>query len=194
MLLLSLNIMGMGGILKLAFVRGLLDKVQPNIVFLQETLVHAEKEHAFFNLLRPPWHYCAVNSVGKSGGIFISWDSNSFELMPYLTCGRLLVTGLDLQSNRQLSLLNIYGSCSDRKLFLERLEKSGLLAQKNLVLDGDLNFTLSSEEIWGGIHTLGTLASYFINYFHMNKLIDIIPGTLMPTWGNGHAGTEALYK
>jgi hypothetical protein len=132
--------------------------------------------------------------VGKSGGLLVSWDPNSFELTPYLTCGGLLLTGLDLQSNRQLSFLNIYGPCSDRKLFWERLEKSGLLAQKNLVLAGDLNLTLSSGEIWGGIHTLGTLASFFINYFHRNKLIDIVPGTLMPTWRNGRAGTEAISK
>jgi len=106
----------------------------------------------------------------------------------------MLLTGFDLQSNRQLSFLNIYGLCSEHKSFWESLEKSGLLAQKNLILAGDLNLTPSSGDIWGGIHTLGTLASFFINYFHRNKLIDIFPGTLMLTWRNGHVGNEAISK
>ena len=100
MLLLSLNIRGMGGILKLASVRGVLDKVQPNIIFLQETLVHVEKSRAFFHILRPKWHCCAVNSVGKLGGLLVSWDPNFFELFPYLTCGGMLLTCTDMESKR----------------------------------------------------------------------------------------------
>jgi hypothetical protein len=194
MLLLSLNIRGTGGVLKLASFWGLLDKVRPNIVFLQKTLVHAEKYCAFFNLLRPRWHCCAVNSMGKSGGLLVSWDPNYFELIPYLTCGGMLLTGLNLESKRHISFLNIYGPCSERKPFWERLEKFGLLAKKNLVLVGDLNLTLSYGDIWGGTHTLGTLARFFINYFYNNKVIDIVPGTLVPTWRNDLAGTESISK
>lgn len=166
----------------------------PNIVFLQETLVHAEKARALFQLLRPSWHCCAVNSVGKSGGLLVSWDPNSFDLVPYLTCGGMLLTSIDLESKRQISLLNIYGSCSEHKQLWERLEKSGLLALKNLVIAGNLNLTLSSREIWGGTNTLGTLTSFFTNYFHKNKLIDIVPETLVPTWRNDRAGTESISK
>ena len=54
--------------------------------------------------------------------------------------------------------------------------------------------TLASGEIWGGIHTLGILVSFFINYFHRNKLIDIVPSTLIPTWRNGRVGSEAISK
>jgi len=113
--------------------------VRPNIVFLRETLVHAEKAHAFFHLLIPRCHCCVVNSVGKSGGLLVSWDPNSFDLVPYLTCGGMLLTSIDLESKRQISLLNIYGPCSVRKQLWERLEKSGLLALKNLVIASNLN-------------------------------------------------------
>jgi hypothetical protein len=43
MLLLSLNLRGTGGTLKVASVISVLDKTHPNIVFLQETLVHSKK-------------------------------------------------------------------------------------------------------------------------------------------------------
>jgi hypothetical protein len=61
MLLLSLNLRGTGGSLKLSSVRSVLDKTRPNIVFLQETLVHSEKARNFFQILRPKWYCCAVN-------------------------------------------------------------------------------------------------------------------------------------
>jgi exonuclease III len=43
MILLSLNIRGVGGTLKYASFRHLLDRVHPEIIFLQETLVHEQK-------------------------------------------------------------------------------------------------------------------------------------------------------
>jgi len=42
MILISLNIRGVGGLLKLASLRRLLDKHRPTVIFLQETLVDAE--------------------------------------------------------------------------------------------------------------------------------------------------------
>jgi hypothetical protein len=52
----------------MASMRILLSKTHPNVIFLQETLVAAEKERNFMYILRPEWMICAVSSVGKSGG------------------------------------------------------------------------------------------------------------------------------
>jgi hypothetical protein len=93
MLLLSLNIRGIGGTLKVASVRRLLDHSRPEIVFLQETLVNAQKARDFMHLLRPSWVSSVVNSVGTLGGLLVSWDPNLYELVPYLTIGGILLTG-----------------------------------------------------------------------------------------------------
>jgi exonuclease III len=53
MLLLSLNLRGIGGTLKAASVCRLLDRTRPDIVFLQETLVHEQKARDFMHYLRP---------------------------------------------------------------------------------------------------------------------------------------------
>jgi len=72
MILLSLNVIGVGGPLKLASMRRLLTKTLPNVIFLQETLVDAEKARNFMYFLRPEWMIYVVSSAGKSGGILVS--------------------------------------------------------------------------------------------------------------------------
>jgi hypothetical protein len=69
-----------------------------------------------------------------------------------------------------------------------------LVDPKKFILAGDLNLTLSSGEIWGGASSLGSLASFFNTYFHKNKLIDIVPGKVVPTWRNGRAGADFIAK
>jgi exonuclease III len=73
MILLSLNIRGVGGTLKAASFQRLLDHVRPEIIFLQETLVHEQKARDFVNMFCPSWVSCVVNSLGTSGGLLVSW-------------------------------------------------------------------------------------------------------------------------
>ena len=111
MLLLSINLRGTRGTLNLAPVHCVLDKTCPNIVFFQETLVHYDKARNFFHTLRLTWLSCVVNSVGTFGGLLVSWDPNYYDLVPFLTCGGILLKGYCLESKMQISLLNAYGPC-----------------------------------------------------------------------------------
>jgi hypothetical protein len=141
MILLSLNIRGVGGPLKLASLRRLLSKTSPNIIFLQETLVAADKARLFMNKIRPDWMICVVSVVGTSGGLLASWDPNFFVLDPYLSSGGIFLSGTSLMDNRKITLLNVYGPCQDRKAFWDSVDGSGLLAHKDLIIVGDMNFT-----------------------------------------------------
>ena len=68
MIMLSLNIRGVGGSLKLASMRRLLSKRTPHVIFLQETLMTNERARDFMHALRPDWMSCAISLVGSSGG------------------------------------------------------------------------------------------------------------------------------
>jgi hypothetical protein len=93
MILLTLNIRGVGGPLKLASFRRLVFKTSPNLIFLQETLVSAEKARSFMNKIKPDWCVCAVSVVGTSGGLLVSWDPSFFDLVPYLCIGGIFLLG-----------------------------------------------------------------------------------------------------
>jgi hypothetical protein len=78
MILLSLNIRGIGGSLKAVAFRRVLDRVRPDIIFLQETLVDDFKARNFVQAFRPSWVSSAVSSFGTSGGLLVSWDPDYF--------------------------------------------------------------------------------------------------------------------
>jgi exonuclease III len=117
MILLSLNIRGVGGPLKLSSMRRLLSTTKPDIVFLQETLVDEEKSRMFMYSLCPTWMYSAVSSVGRSGGLLAAWNPNIVDLQPYLCAGGILLTGVHIPDKRRISMINVYGPCSGRRLF-----------------------------------------------------------------------------
>jgi exonuclease III len=146
------------------------------------------------NEFRPSWVSCAVNSVGTSGGLLVTWDPNIYDLIPHLTCGGILLTGRCIASQRELTLLNVYGPCSEQKSFWNLVAESGLLSFKNLIIAGDLNITISPDEVWGGTSSTGSMAGYFKVLFQSKNLIDIQPDKLVPTWRNGRTGTQAITK
>ena len=69
------------------------------------------------------WYVCVVSSVGTSGSLLVAWDPNKFTLDPTLCGGGILLSGISLENQRVVNFLNVYGPCSERLLFWDRLEK-----------------------------------------------------------------------
>jgi len=192
MFLLSLNVREVGGALKIASVRRLLDTKHPDILFFQETLVDEQKARDFVHLLRPNWVSSSVSSVGNLGGLLVSWDPSIFALTLYLSVEGILLSGFSLSTNQTFALLNLYGPCKDRFLFWDCLDKSGLLSTKHLIIEDDLNIILSPEEAWGGTPGIGFNGEHYKALFNKNNLFDIIPDKLVLTWRNGRTGNVAI--
>jgi hypothetical protein len=74
MILLSLNVRGVGGPHKLPSLRRLLSITKPDIVFFQETLVDEVKARNFMFSLCPLGVLVRLVSVGKSGGLLVAWN------------------------------------------------------------------------------------------------------------------------
>jgi hypothetical protein len=74
------------------------------------------------------------------------------------------------------------------------LADSGILSLDNLILVGDLNITLSSDEVWGGSNSSGSLADYYKLLLQSKNLVDLRPDKVVPTWRNGRQGIHAIAK
>jgi hypothetical protein len=145
MILLSLNIRGVGGTLKLASMCRFLHKVKPYVIFLQETIVEEEKARHFMLKFVPSWCSCVVGSVGNSCGLLVTWHPNKFVPEPSICNGGIMLTNTSLENNKNICLLSVYGPCNKRNTFWDRVDMGGLLASKNLILAGDLSFTTGVE-------------------------------------------------
>jgi hypothetical protein len=135
---------------------------------------------------------CAISLVGSSGGLLISWDPHYFVFSIVLTCGSILLIGSSLVDKRRLTLLNVYGPCTDERTFWKKIEDRGLLANIDLILARDLNFTFNSNVIWGPTALTNPLALFLKDLFDNTSLVDVAPDELVPTWRNGKIGDSKI--
>jgi hypothetical protein len=144
--------------------------------------------------LRPSWAATAVNSLGTSGGLLVAWDPNFFDLKPFLTIGRILLIGRCVSSKKKVAFLNIYGPCKERQQLWSTFAKSGLHTIPNIIIAGDLNFILSSEENWGGSFAPGSFEFFLRDLLSSMKLVDVKPTKMVPTWHNGRVGHHVIAR
>ena len=70
----------------------------------------------------------------------------------------------------------------------------GIFYFPNLILVGDLNFTLFDVEIWGRNARLDHLAPYFSHLLCFKNMVDLEPLAPSPMWRNGHVGVDGISK
>lgn len=70
----------------------------------------------------------------------------------------------------------------------------GTIKGSNVILGGELNFIVSSRDIWGHSAWVDPLGPFIIDFFKDNGLVDIEPMELRPTWRNGRASNEGIGK
>ena len=180
--------------LKLPSLRRLLNLSKPDIIFLQETLVIEEKARHFLISLCPSWMTSTVIAVGNSGGLSVAWNPLVFGLQSYLRVGGIFLTSVYLLDKSMISFINAYDPCTGIRQFWDLVESKGFLARDDLILAGDLNFTINIEEVWGEGALPDPLAAYFRTLFGKSNLVDVQPAELVPTWRDRRTGTQNIQK
>ena len=95
--------------------------------------------------------------------------------------GGILLEGHFKGFDGVIKLLNVYGPYKDRQSFWDNIYKLGLLNLENLILGGDLNFTLGPSEVWGGRQADDPLWYYLADLFQSVELVDVIADFSSPT-------------
>ena len=80
-----------------------------------------------------------------------------------------------------MNIMNIYGPYNNRVEFWDSFKKIDISRKENLIIGGDLNFTLGAHEIWGPKARTDPLALFFSNLLQNMNLIDLDPQKLKPS-------------
>jgi hypothetical protein len=68
------------------------------------------------------------------------------------------------------------------------------IEREGIIVGGDLNFTLSTREVWGIHARSDPLSDFFTSHIQSSGLVDVQPTKLTPTWRNGRARTDGIAK
>jgi hypothetical protein len=82
----------------------------------------------------------------------------------------------------------------ERETFWENLLRKSFLDADNIILGGDLNFTIGASEVWGPNASVDPLGGFFSHLFMERGLIDLAPAQLKPTWRNKRSGDDRIAK
>jgi hypothetical protein len=84
-------------------------------------------------------------------------------------------------SGLEVRVLNVYGPYVNNGPFWESLLKNSLIKVDNMILGGDINFSLGEVEIWGPNSQPDHQTDLFDHIFSPNGLINISPLKLLHT-------------
>ena len=88
----------------------------------------------------------------------------------------------------------MYGPYVRRNELWDQILHVQCLQDRNLVVEGDLKFTLNWKEIWSLHARVGVLGDYFRNYKEIIYLVGVEPIELKPTWVKNWARMDNIYK
>jgi exonuclease III len=161
----SYNCRGLASPKKKSSLKRLVVITNPYVLFLQETLGVSEQVVSTLESLLPGWSFAVVDAKGCSRGLATGWRLKSCK------CDRIwgFESGLGLnmfsaELGRPLLLINIYGPYSDRKRYWDSLDLSSWLTDRDVIVGGDLNFSLGATEVWGPRATPDPLTDYFTHF------------------------------
>jgi hypothetical protein len=96
--------------------------------------------------------------------------------------------------NQRFTILNLYGLYAGREALWSRLFGLQYLRFYDLIIGGDLNFTISKEEVLGSVAREDKLALFFRDQIECHGLIEIEPILIRPTWINNKKGEDGISK
>ena len=193
----SWNCRGLGHPSKIASLKDLADHEKPGIIMIQETKQRLQEMTRIIEQLR---HYEGqiCEARGASGGITTMWNKNiwictSNTINPYLI--KFILE--KKEEHKQIVIYNIYAPnhFRDKEQCWATLQED-IQAEdnRNIILGGDLNLILHSNEKRGGIFTHDPYRAKLEKIMQECDLVDIIPKNRRYTWNNRRLGRDNIME
>jgi len=132
---------------------------------------------------------------GRSGGTAIGFCNKSMDLRN-LWGGRGFID-MDIYAHTlefEIRIMNVYGPCVDRAIFWRSLLDSKLLQVENIILGGDLNFSLGYCESWSHSAQVDSLTDTISTLLEKHQWVDIPSARIQYTWSNNCSGDHSLAR
>lgn len=148
----------------------------------------------YFQKMFPSWHISATDSTGLLGWLVALWDPSWVSVKAFRCFAGILLEARFRGIPGNIHILNIYAPYKDRFTFSNWVFFSEMMELVSLIIVGDLNYTLSSDEVWGCGRKVDPLADPFQDALLSHNFVDICPAKIAPTWDNGRFGTTYVAK
>lgn len=136
-----------------------------------------------------------MDAAGRSGGVAIGWLTSMIRCENFW--GFHAGIGIEVYSrdiDRVFTMVNIYGPYQERLLFQDRIFSMSWWNSPDLIVGGDLNFSLGEAEIWGESAQVDELIDYFRQALIRVGVSDIPTPKPLPTWRNRRVGVRYIPK
>jgi hypothetical protein len=143
----------------------------------------------------PLWSFIGLDAKGRSGGLAIGWNKNKVKMLN--SWGFESGLGVEIvcaDMGRYFTILNIYGPYQDRVPLWESLLWKSFISKDNMIIGGDLNFSLGAAEVWGPRARADPLMDFFCHSLSEAGLLDLAPLKLLPTWRNKQTREDRITK
>jgi len=165
---------------------------KPDILLVQETKMEDSTLHQAAKSFWKKGQGRAISSRGASGGIATFWDTSKYDLINEERSSHWLFTKFNhIESGTQVSLFNLYVPIlySEKKSCWDTLVNFlNMHNPRNIILAGDLNVTLATEEKKGGSLVRDQAREWVEDIILSWDLLDIKPLIGMFTWTNKRLG------
>lgn len=122
------------------------------------------------------------------------WDPSWIKAKAYKCFAGILISMVIRGYSCPINILNICAPYKNRSHFWDKFFYLEILDIDSLMIAGDLNITLSSEERWGKCRKTDPLSDR-IKYELLHRyLVDVAPSKMMPTWDNGRIEEAYITK
>ena len=177
-----MNIRGFRGLTKKKSLGRLFSDLSPDMILIQETMCCYSQSLLMFSKLKHGWEFCAIDASGLSRGLLAGWNPLLVHCKDFTSLAVIILKATFKVLSDTFTVINCYGPYTQRTVYWNNLVVGGLLRLPNLLLARDLNFTISSSEVWGSKARIDPLAPFFTQLISCNKLVDLSMNLPGPTW------------